>query len=195
MEEVIGDASGISKNIGIFSRLKSLNLNYLPNLKSISGRALSFPSLTYLSVEECPNLRKLPLDSNSARNSLKTIIGESEWWENETIQHTFTPYFIIWWRNERMVEKLLQLLLPPQYPLLPCSLRHSLVFSSFFFFSLFFTCLDKFSNVSWVFMFMFFCSKWMSIPLHFRIGNAYFFSFLFPFLFYFFSCLKHYSSQ
>ena len=101
MEEVIGDASGISKNIGIFSRLKSLNLNYLPNLKSISGRALSFPSLTYLSVEECPNLRKLPLDSNSARNSLKTIIGESEWWEglkweNETIQHTFTPYFIIW---------------------------------------------------------------------------------------------------
>ena len=71
MEEVICDASGISKNIGIFSRLKSLNLNYLPNLKSISGRALSF-------VEECPNLRKLPLDSNSARNSLKTIIGESE---------------------------------------------------------------------------------------------------------------------
>ncbi|RVW72809.1 putative disease resistance protein [Vitis vinifera] len=98
MEEVIGDASGVPQNLGIFSRLKGLNLHNLPNLRSISRRALSFPSLRYLQVRECPNLRKLPLDSNSARNSLKSIRGESKWWqglqwEDETIQLTFTPYF------------------------------------------------------------------------------------------------------
>ncbi|WJZ94523.1 hypothetical protein VitviT2T_013370 [Vitis vinifera] len=98
MEEVIGDASGVPQNLGIFSRLKGLNLHNLPNLRSISRRALSFPSLRYLQVRECPNLRKLPLDSNSARNSLKSIRGESKWWqglqwEDETFQLTFTPYF------------------------------------------------------------------------------------------------------
>ncbi|KAL6334991.1 hypothetical protein AAG906_023796 [Vitis piasezkii] len=98
MEEVIGDVSGVPENLGIFSRLKGLGLYFVPNLRSISRRALSFPSLKSLCVRECPNLRKLPLDSNSARNSLKTIRGESEWWqglqwEDETIQLTFTPYF------------------------------------------------------------------------------------------------------
>eukprot|EP00261_Vitis_vinifera_P036514 XP_019077757.1 PREDICTED: probable disease resistance protein At5g63020 isoform X1 [Vitis vinifera] len=98
MEEVIGDASGVPENLSIFSRLKGLYLFFVPNLRSISRRALPFPSLETLMVRECPNLRKLPLDSNSARNSLKTIDGTSEWcrglqWEDETIQLTFTPYF------------------------------------------------------------------------------------------------------
>ncbi|XP_034695203.1 probable disease resistance protein At5g63020 [Vitis riparia] len=98
MEEVIGDASGVPENLGIFSRLKILYLSFVPNLRSISRRALPFPSLETLIMRKCPNLRKLPLDSNSARNSLKTINGESEWWqglqwEDETIQLTFTPYF------------------------------------------------------------------------------------------------------
>ena len=98
MEEVIGDASGIPENLGIFSRLEDLTLDLLPNLRSISRQALPFPSLKTLRVIECPNLRKLPLDSNGARNNLKTIEGTSEWWrglqwEDETIQLTFTPYF------------------------------------------------------------------------------------------------------
>ncbi|WJZ94519.1 hypothetical protein VitviT2T_013366 [Vitis vinifera] len=98
MKEVIGDASGVPKNLGIFSRLKGLYLYLVPNLRSISRRALSFPSLKTLYVTKCPNLRKLPLDSNSARNSLKTIEGTLEWWqclqwEDESIQLTFTPYF------------------------------------------------------------------------------------------------------
>ncbi|XP_034695233.1 disease resistance protein SUMM2-like [Vitis riparia] len=101
MEEVIGDASRVPENLGIFSRLESMNFYYLPNLRSISRRALPFPSLKTLCVMECPNLRKLPLDSNSARNGLKRIRGESEWcqglqWKDETIQLTFTPYFKEW---------------------------------------------------------------------------------------------------
>ncbi|WJZ94526.1 hypothetical protein VitviT2T_013373 [Vitis vinifera] len=108
MKEVIGDASEVPENLGIFSRLEGLTLHYLPNLRSISRRALPFPSLKTLRVTKCPNLRKLPLDSNSARNSLKIIEGTSEWWrglqwEDETIQLTFTPYLnAIRRRNEKM---------------------------------------------------------------------------------------------
>ena len=98
MEEVIGEASGVPENLRIFPNLKTLYLLSVPNLRSISRRALPFPSLEILYVRECPNLRKLPLNSNSARTSLKTIKGKLEWWqglqwEDETIQLTFTPYF------------------------------------------------------------------------------------------------------
>ena len=97
MEEVIGDAGEVPENLGIFSRLKFLYLCDLPNLRSISRRALPFPSLTKLIVENCQNLKKLPLDSNSARNGLKEIVGELDWWEglqweDETIRLIFTPY-------------------------------------------------------------------------------------------------------
>ncbi|KAJ9692294.1 hypothetical protein PVL29_011381 [Vitis rotundifolia] len=98
MKEVIQDETGISQNLSLFSRLRVLRLDYLPNLKSICGRALPFTSLTDLSVERCPFLRKLPLDSNSATYSLKTIKGSRWWWdrlqwENETIKDTFNHYF------------------------------------------------------------------------------------------------------
>lgn len=98
MEELIGDEGGVSENLGIFSRLKGVILDDLPNLRSISEQALPFPSLTEIAVYNCPTLRKLPLDSNSATNSLKKIEGESSWWEelqweDETLKSTFTPYF------------------------------------------------------------------------------------------------------
>ena len=69
MEELIGDEGGVSENLGIFSRLKGVILDDLPNLRSISEQALPFPSLTEIAVYNCPTLRKLPLDSNSATNS------------------------------------------------------------------------------------------------------------------------------
>ena len=69
MEELIGDEGGVSENLGIFSRLKGVILDDLPNLRSIPEQALPFPSLTEIAVYNCPTLRKLPLDSNSATNS------------------------------------------------------------------------------------------------------------------------------
>ena len=100
LKEVIGETSNlVSDNFGIFSRLKILSLSNLPNLTSIIGRALTFPSLTNLWVKKCPNLRKLPFDSNSTRSAsnLRTIRGETDWWEglewdDETTKHIFSPY-------------------------------------------------------------------------------------------------------
>ncbi|PIA40676.1 hypothetical protein AQUCO_02400023v1 [Aquilegia coerulea] len=47
---------------------------------------------------KCPKLRRLPLDSDSAHNTLQYIKGKFEWWnslewDNETIKSTFTPFF------------------------------------------------------------------------------------------------------
>ncbi|KAJ9692230.1 hypothetical protein PVL29_011345 [Vitis rotundifolia] len=106
MEEIIGDEEcGDSKikqqNLSIFPRLVKLRLVDLPNLKSIYRWALPFPSLKGIRVLGCPNLRKLPLNSNSATNTLKIIEGESSWWEDlewedDNLKRAFTPYFKTW---------------------------------------------------------------------------------------------------
>ncbi|XP_034696472.1 disease resistance protein RFL1-like [Vitis riparia] len=106
MEEIIrGDECGDSEiehqNLSIFSRLEELWLDNVPNLKSIYKKALPFPSLKEMRVSRCPNLRKLPLNSNSATNTLIIIAGDSSWWEeleweDDNLKHTFTPYFKRW---------------------------------------------------------------------------------------------------
>ena len=103
MEEIIGsdeygDSEIDQQNLSIFSRLVALRLDDLPNLKSIYKRALPFPSLKVIHVLHCPNLRKLPLNSNSATNTLKEIAGHLTWWEeleweDDNLKGIFTPYF------------------------------------------------------------------------------------------------------
>ncbi|WJZ94634.1 hypothetical protein VitviT2T_013474 [Vitis vinifera] len=103
IEEVIHDDSEvceIKEKLDIFSRLKYLKLNGLPRLKSIYQHPLLFPSLEIIKVCECKGLRSLPFDSNTSSKSLKKIKGETSWWnqlkwEDETIKHSFTPYFQI----------------------------------------------------------------------------------------------------
>ena len=52
-----------------------------------------------MDMRRCPNLRKLPFDSNfKVSENLEEIIGEQEWWnqlkwEDQTITHQLTPYF------------------------------------------------------------------------------------------------------
>ncbi|KAL6333967.1 hypothetical protein AAG906_000018 [Vitis piasezkii] len=83
MEDIMGNDSAVSEideNLGIFSRLTSLNLINLPRLKSIYPQPLPFPSLEEINVVACLMLRSLPFDVNSATKSLKMIGGEQRWW-------------------------------------------------------------------------------------------------------------------
>ncbi|XP_061367670.1 disease resistance protein RPS5-like [Gastrolobium bilobum] len=83
IEEVVKEAEDDRDNSNdIFPNLKTLHLSNLGKLNSIYKRALAFPSLKHIGVYHCPKLRKLPLNSNSAKDSLITIKGESEWWNN-----------------------------------------------------------------------------------------------------------------
>ncbi|RVW25124.1 putative disease resistance protein [Vitis vinifera] len=104
MEEVVEDkkngVSEIQQELGLFSRLVSLHLSCLPNLRRIYRRPLQFPSLKEMTVKYCPNLGKLPFDSKAGiSNSLQKIHGAQEWWdglewEDQTIMQNLIPYFV-----------------------------------------------------------------------------------------------------
>ncbi|KAK8674708.1 hypothetical protein V6N13_032814 [Hibiscus sabdariffa] len=73
-----------------FLKLETLELYRLRELKSIYWDALPFPCLKSISIEDCPKLKKLPLNSDSAEENHITIKGSQNWWaelewENEVI--------------------------------------------------------------------------------------------------------------
>ncbi|KAB2026599.1 hypothetical protein ES319_D06G231300v1 [Gossypium barbadense] len=100
MEEILSEVADV---VGIpysqpFLKLESLHLAELQILKSIYRDALPFPCLNNIFIDTCPELKKLPLNSDSAKGNQITIWGESDWWEtvereNETTRDVFFPSF------------------------------------------------------------------------------------------------------
>nr|AKE49460.1 NBS-LRR disease resistance protein NBS45 [Dimocarpus longan] len=83
LKEIIADDFGsakIEESINILPKLESINLVGLSSLKSICRQAMLLPCLKDVEVINCPNLRKLPFDSDSAKNSLNAIKGSKTWW-------------------------------------------------------------------------------------------------------------------
>ncbi|KAK8546908.1 hypothetical protein V6N13_093947 [Hibiscus sabdariffa] len=81
-----------------FVKLETLELYRLRELKSIYWDALPFPCLKSISIEDCPKLKKLPLNSDSAEENHITIKGSQIWWtelewENEATRHAFLSSF------------------------------------------------------------------------------------------------------
>ncbi|KAJ6974140.1 disease resistance protein [Populus alba x Populus x berolinensis] len=69
MEEIIRQEKSGQRNLKVFEKLEFLRLVSLPKLKVIYPDALPFPSLKEIFVDDCPNLRKLSLNSNSAKET------------------------------------------------------------------------------------------------------------------------------
>ncbi|KAJ0075002.1 hypothetical protein Patl1_34803 [Pistacia atlantica] len=68
------------------------------DLKSIYLKALPFLHLKKILVNECPKLKKLPLDFTSAKERTIVIMGPEEWWkelqwEDEATPNAFLPSF------------------------------------------------------------------------------------------------------
>ncbi|KAJ0102886.1 hypothetical protein Patl1_03748 [Pistacia atlantica] len=82
-----------------FERIQSIVLRRLPNLHRINQTALLFPNLKEIEVIGCPQLKRLPLESECAKKGGIVIKGERQWWdglqwEDPTIRASFEPYFI-----------------------------------------------------------------------------------------------------
>ncbi|GJN27046.1 hypothetical protein PR202_gb15027 [Eleusine coracana subsp. coracana] len=63
-----------------FLKLRSIVLTDLKKLKSIC-KPRDFPSLDTIRVEDCPNLRNIPLSSTHDFGKLKQVCGSFDWWE------------------------------------------------------------------------------------------------------------------
>ncbi|PPR98013.1 hypothetical protein GOBAR_AA22658 [Gossypium barbadense] len=104
MEEIINEIklSQIAEMVGTlspFAKLKSLYLQYLPELKSIYKDALPFSCMKDIHVYACPKLTRLPLNSDSAKRNEIRIHGKEKWWkemhwEDESTRNAFLPCFI-----------------------------------------------------------------------------------------------------
>ncbi|TYJ47842.1 hypothetical protein E1A91_A01G019700v1 [Gossypium mustelinum] len=97
-KEKLDEVTESKANKNLFSRLEELDLRRLPKMKTICYRALPFPQLKKISIVKCPMLKKLPLNSNSAKGQRFIIEGEKEWWkdvewEDESTQTAFLPSF------------------------------------------------------------------------------------------------------
>ncbi|MFQ6656321.1 hypothetical protein Gotur_026482, partial [Gossypium turneri] len=81
-EEKLGEVAGLKGNLNLFSKLENLYLSRLPKLKTIYHHALPFPQLKQVYIRGCPMLKKLPLNSHSAKGQRLVITGEEGWWKD-----------------------------------------------------------------------------------------------------------------
>ncbi|GAY68087.1 hypothetical protein CUMW_261430 [Citrus unshiu] len=107
MEEIISvekfkklsEVSEMMGELNLFSELESLRLGNASNLKRIYRDHLPFPQLKEIVISRCPKLKKLPLNSSSAKGRKIVIRGERKWWEelqweDQATQNAFSPCFL-----------------------------------------------------------------------------------------------------
>ncbi|XP_010539536.1 PREDICTED: probable disease resistance protein At5g63020 [Tarenaya hassleriana] len=99
VEEIInGEKAEAIRNgqppITPFEKLERLELLQLKKLKSICPGTLPFPNLNHIEVWHCPELRRLPLDSESAKKGIRLMRVERSWaeraeWEDDATKQRF----------------------------------------------------------------------------------------------------------
>ncbi|CAN7065547.1 unnamed protein product [Brassica rapa subsp. trilocularis] len=99
LEAIISQEKATSVAIP-FQKLESLRLHNLATLKNIYWGPLPFPCLKTIHITECPELRKLPLDSKSVSRVEEFAIKykEEDWferveWDDEGTKLRFLPFF------------------------------------------------------------------------------------------------------
>jgi disease resistance protein RPS2 len=80
-DHTVVETSWNDKGNNDFPKLRLIVLTKLKKLRSIC-RPRAFQCLETLQVEDCPNLRSIPLRSMHNYGKLKQICGSSDWWKN-----------------------------------------------------------------------------------------------------------------
>ncbi|GAY66106.1 hypothetical protein CUMW_246100 [Citrus unshiu] len=96
--EKLSEVSEMMGELNLFSELELLVIRNASNLERIYRDPLPFPQLNRISILKCPKLKKLPLNSSSAKGRKIVIAGQKEWWEelqweDQATQNAFSPCF------------------------------------------------------------------------------------------------------
>ncbi|KAI3442678.1 uncharacterized protein J3R85_000919 [Psidium guajava] len=89
---------------GLFSRLQTLVLTFLPCLTSICDQTLIFPQGVSFPIYGCHRLRKLPCDSNDARGRSFFVRAQPDWWA--TFEWDPTARVNFQWHGESPMEEM-----------------------------------------------------------------------------------------
>ncbi|XP_075509679.1 disease resistance protein RPS2-like [Primulina tabacum] len=99
MEDVVSEEEVREEDyFHAFPNLRVMSIRDVPELRSISRRAIFFPKLKNIAVINCPKLRKLPLKAIHV-SELPTVYCDKEWWENlewddSGTKEAFLPHFM-----------------------------------------------------------------------------------------------------
>ncbi|XWS72205.1 hypothetical protein CRYUN_Cryun02cG0020300 [Craigia yunnanensis] len=80
MEEVVSGEQKPEPDSNAFSRLKTISIRDLPELRSITPWPFAFPCLKNIAVIDCPKLKKLPITTYNS-STLPTVYCSKEWWD------------------------------------------------------------------------------------------------------------------
>uniref|UniRef100_A0A2N9HKC5 Uncharacterized protein n=1 Tax=Fagus sylvatica TaxID=28930 RepID=A0A2N9HKC5_FAGSY len=98
LEELFNYDSGQNMALDpVVPKLRTLELENLPKLRSLCRHEETWPCLEQVEVWKCEQLRRLPL-SNQNAGTIKEIEGESEWWDalewdDDETKSSLLPYF------------------------------------------------------------------------------------------------------
>ncbi|GAY69074.1 hypothetical protein CUMW_269220 [Citrus unshiu] len=96
--EKLSEVSEMMGEFNLFVKLELLIIRNASNLERIYRDPLPFPQLEEIRISECPKLKKLPLNSSSAKGHNIVIAEQKEWWEelqweDQATQNAFFPCF------------------------------------------------------------------------------------------------------
>ena len=82
----------------VVPKVQRIYLRELPTLKALSKEDEPWPNIEQLTVNDCDNLRRLPLNRQSV-NCIKAIRGKLEWWrqlewDDEEMRSNLQPFFL-----------------------------------------------------------------------------------------------------
>ncbi|WCJ24863.1 Disease resistance protein (CC-NBS-LRR class) family [Euphorbia peplus] len=81
---------GVDENLTAFSKLQVLELEGLPQLKTIFREGLWLPSIRRVKVLDCPMLKKIPLNLEIIKVRKIIIEAEEHWWKDLEWNNTST---------------------------------------------------------------------------------------------------------
>ncbi|XP_021277605.1 disease resistance protein RPS2 [Herrania umbratica] len=91
MEELVSRVEKLEPDSRAFSRLKTISIRDLPELRSITPWALAFPCLKSIAVIDCPQLKKLPIRNHNS-STLPTVYCTKDWWDGLEWDEPSTKY-------------------------------------------------------------------------------------------------------